>query len=250
MIREILDALRGCLTTFVVCAIGYPAVVYGLGHTLFPRQAEGSLIEREGGVVGSTLIAQPFASDRYYHPRPSAAGASGYSADAASGSNLGSNNPVLRDRIADAAAILIADKTGDADLKLNLERLGAIQAERKALQEVKEPTSADAIARLDGEMTAARAQVLARSAELGKSAAALVPVDLVTASDAGLNPEISPEAALYQANRVAEARKIPTVRVIASIESHTERSARLIGAPPRVNVLRLNLALDGVETSR
>ena len=99
MLREIMHALIACVVTFALCAVAYPAAVYFAGHSLFPRQAAGSLIERDGKVVGSELIAQPFASDKYFSPRPSAAGANGYAADAASGSNLGATNPALRDRI-------------------------------------------------------------------------------------------------------------------------------------------------------
>ncbi len=105
MIRETVDALRACLVTFVICVIAYPAVVYGVGHALFPKQAEGSLIERDGKVIGSELISQPFASDKYIWPRPSAAD---YKADAASGSNLGTKNPDLRKKIADRAEALKA----------------------------------------------------------------------------------------------------------------------------------------------
>ena len=132
-------------STFVLCAVAYPAVVWGLAQLLFPRQAEGSLIYGADGrtVIGSELIAQPFESDRYFHPRPSAVD---YKADAAGGSNLGTNNPDLRKAIADRAEALKATPEHPA------------------------------------------------------------PVDLVTASGSGLDPDISPEAAVYQAPRVAAAR--------------------------------------------
>lgn len=184
MIREASNALLACFLTFVLCAVAYPAAVYLVGHTLFPKQAEGSLIERDGKVIGSSLIAQPFASDKYFSPRPSAAGANGYSADAASGSNLGTTNPALRETIE------------------------------------------------------------ARAKALGATPENPVPVDLVTASGAGLDPDISPEAAKYQAAKVAKARKMPIEKVNALIDSHIETSGAIIGAPPRVNVLLLNLALD------
>ena len=96
MIRETVDALARLLVTFVLCAVAYPAVVWGLGQLAFPHQAEGSLIYgRDRTVIGSELIAQPFASDRYFHPRPSAVD---YKADATGGSNLGPKNPDLRTR--------------------------------------------------------------------------------------------------------------------------------------------------------
>ena len=187
MIRQTVTALLACLVSFILCAVAYPVAVWGLAQLVFPHQAEGSLIHnRERTVIGSELVAQPFASDAYFHPRPSAVD---YKADAAGGSNLGSKNPDLRRKIA--------------------ERAGALKA------------------------TAERP----------------VPVDLVMASGSGLDPHISPEAAEYQLQRVAAARGLPEGRVRALIEAHTERSGAIIGAPPRVSVLRLNLALDGERPS-
>lgn len=246
MIRETVNALLACVVTFAVCAVAYPAAVYGLGHTLFPGQAEGSLIEREGKVIGSRLIAQPFASEKYFSPRPSAAGASGYAADAASGSNLGTTNPALRDRIAMDAARRVAAESGDPDLRAGLDRLDAAQAGLKARKEIKEPSPADvaAIAKLEGEVAAAQARALDRSAEMGKADGSPVPVDLVTASGAGLDPDISPEAARYQAARVAVARKLSVDVVLKRIDDRIDRSGAIIGAPARVNVLLLNLGLD------
>ena len=158
MIRETVHALLACVVTFLVCAVAYPAVVYGVGHTLFPRQAGGSLIEVDGKVVGSELIAQPFASDRYFSPRPSAAGSTGYSADAASGSNLGTTNPALRDRIALDAARQIAARTGDSDLKATLDRFDAVSADLKTRKDIKEPNQADtdAITKLEADVATAQ----------------------------------------------------------------------------------------------
>ena len=182
MIRETVNALLACVVTFALCAVAYPATVWGLGRVAFPDQAEGSLIRsREREVVGSSLIGQPFASSRYFAARPSAVDSN---ASAAGGSNLGTTNPDLRKKVA--------------------ERAEALQA------------SADAPA----------------------------PLDLVTASGSGLDPHISPEAARYQAARVALARNLPIGRVRELIAGHTDRSGAIIGAPPRVNVLLLNLALD------
>src|SRR4051794_35498783 len=187
MFHEIRTALAACLVTFVLCAVAYPAAVWGLGQLLFPRQAEGSLIySRDRRVIGSELVAQPFASDRYFHPRPSAVD---YKADATGGSNLGPKHPDLRQKIAERAEALKAT------------------AERPA------------------------------------------PVDLVMASGSGLDPHISPEAAEYQVRRVAAARGLAEERVRALMDAHTERSGAILGAPPRVNVLRLNLALDSERTS-
>ena len=181
MIREIRNALTACVLTFVLCAVAYPAVVWGLSWAIFPRQAAGSLIERDGKVIGSELIAQPFPSDRYFRPRPSAVD---YKADAAGGSNLGSKNPELRKKIEE------------------------------------------------------------RAAALGATAQNPAPVDLVTASGSGLDPHISPEAAFYQLPRVAKARKMAESKLRSLVEAHIERSGAIFGAPPRVNVLLLNLALD------
>jgi potassium-transporting ATPase KdpC subunit len=182
MIRETANALLACAVSFALCAVAYPALVWGLAQLAFPRQAQGSLISgRDRTVIGSELVAQPFASDRYVHPRPSAVD---YNSAAAGGSNLGPKNPTLR------------------------------------------------------------AQVAARARALGATPRRPAPVDLVTASGSGLDPHISPEAAHYQAARVAAARQWPIARLGALIDAHTERSGAILGAPPRVNVLRLNLALD------
>jgi len=185
MIRETITALLACVVSFLLCAIAYPLVVWGLAQLAFPHQAQGSLLyDRDRSVIGSELIAQPFASDRYFQPRPSAVD---YKADAAGGSNLGTKNPDLQKKIVERALAL------------------------KATPE--KP----------------------------------VPVDLVTASGSGLDPEISVAAAIYQVPRVAAARQLPESRIRDLVEKSTDRSAALIGAPPRVNVLKLNLALDGAQ---
>jgi len=182
MLREAGLALRACAVTFVLCAVAYPAVVWGLAQLLFPSQSEGSLIYGDDRtVIGSELVAQRFESDRYFHPRPSAVD---YKADAAGASNLGTNDPGLRKAIAG--------------------RVDALKATRERP----------------------------------------VPLDLVTASGSGLDPDISPEAAAYQAPRVAAARRIPIARVRELVGLWTNRSGAILGAPPRVNVLRLNRALD------
>jgi potassium-transporting ATPase KdpC subunit len=188
MLHETRTALAACVVTFVLCAVAYPAAVWGIAQLAFPHQAAGSLVlRRDRTVIGSELVAQPFASDRYFQPRPSAAG---YKADAAGGSNLGTKSPDLRK------------------------------------------------------------QVVERVAALGANSQRPAPADLVTASGSGLDPDISPESAYYQAPRVARARGMPEDRVRALIGQAVSRSGALIGAPARVNVLMLNLALDGEELSR
>ncbi|HEY2157505.1 MAG TPA: potassium-transporting ATPase subunit C [Isosphaeraceae bacterium] len=246
MLRETIDALRACLVTFVICVVAYPAVVYGVGHTLFPKQAEGSLIERDGKVIGSELIAQPFGSDKYFQPRPSAAGPNGYAADAASGSNLGTKNPALIDRITVDVAKQVIAHDGNADVKARLEKLDSLQSNLKAKNEIngKTPADIEAIAKLEEGVSAAKSDLKAALASVAKTAKELVPADLVTASGGGLDPHISPESADYQAARVASARGADVSKVRDLITRHTERSAETVGAPPRVNVLLLNLDLD------
>jgi K+-transporting ATPase ATPase C chain len=182
MIRETVRAFGACLVSFVVCAFVYPVIVWGIGKFAFPAKAEGSLVySRDRTVIGSELVAQPFTTDRYFHPRPSAVD---YKADAAGGSNLGTNNPALRDQVK--------------------QRTDALKAtpDRPA------------------------------------------PVELVTASGSGLDPHLSPEGAHYQAARVAAARNRPVDEIDRLIDFHVEHSGALFGGPERVNVLRLNLALD------
>jgi K+-transporting ATPase ATPase C chain len=186
MMKALTMALRACAVTFILCSVAYPAIVLGLAQLLFPAQAEGTLVYGADGrtVIGSELLAQRFESDRYFHARPSPVD---YHADAAGGSNLGTNNPDLRKAIASRAQALKA------------------------------------------------------------STSRPVPVDLVTASGSGLDPEISPEAAHYQAARVAAARGLPIEEVRRQIDALTNRSGTILGAPSRVNVLLLNLALDRVQ---
>jgi len=174
------------LLTTVLFGLGYPLLLTVLAGVLFPHKAAGSLILKDGQVIGSELLAQSFTSDRYFHPRPSAAG-SGYDATSSGGSNLAQSNTKLVQRI-----------QGDID-KL-------------------------------------------QAANPGKP----VPIDLVTTSGSGLDPDITPDAAYYQASRVARARGLPEDRVRTLIEKHiTGRQLGFLGEP-RVNVLLLNLDLDSL----
>ncbi len=247
LIKETVNALAACVVSFVLCAVAYPAAVWGLGQLFFPEQAEGSLVySRDRTVIGSELIAQPFTSDAYFHPRPSAAGANGYAADAASGSNLGTKNPALRQRITMDVVRRVQQHTGDATLKALIDQLDAQQAELKAKNEITEKSKADteAIAKLEEQVAATQALVVTGAMKLGEDKENLVPPDLVTASGGGLDPHISPESARYQAGRVAAARSLPVARVLALINANTDHSGAIIGAPPRVNVLKLNRVLD------
>jgi K+-transporting ATPase ATPase C chain len=172
------------LVTALLLGIGYPLVVTGVAAVMFPHKASGSLILKDGQVIGSELLAQSFTSDKYFHPRPSAAG-NGYDATASGGTNLAQSSAKLVQRI-----------QGDID--------------KLAAQNPGKP----------------------------------VPIDMVTTSGSGLDPDITPDNAAYQAARVAKARGLTEDQVQSLIAQHTTgRDFGFLGEP-RINVLELNLALD------
>jgi K+-transporting ATPase ATPase C chain len=182
--KNLLIAVLMTVATTVLLGIIYPLVVTALAQLLFHDKANGQLIERNGDVIGSRIIGQPFVSDRYFHSRPSAAGA-GYDAANSSASNLGPTNQKLIDRI-----------NGDV-----------------ATAHSENPTTP-------------------------------VPIDLVTTSASGLDPDITPAAALFQVPRIARVRGLSEDTVRALVQSHIQQRQFGFLGEPRVNVLALNLALD------
>ncbi|HXH66137.1 MAG TPA: potassium-transporting ATPase subunit KdpC [Candidatus Limnocylindrales bacterium] len=184
MKRELILALRFTVVTTLVFGLIYPLGLTGVSKLFFPRQAAGSLVEKNGQVVGSKLIGQSFNSDKYFHARPSAAG-NGYDASTSSASNLAPTNQALVDRVKSDVGKLQQENPGVA-----------------------------------------------------------IPVDLVTASGSGLDPEISPAAAEFQIPRVAKARGMSVDSLRNLVARHSQTRTWGIFGEPRVNVLELNLELD------
>jgi potassium-transporting ATPase KdpC subunit len=196
MLKEIRPAIIILVLLTLITGLAYPLAMTAIAGVVFPKQAEGSLVERDGKVVGSALIGQEFKDDKYFHGRPSATSMADpadatktvpapYNAANSSGSNLGPTSKALNDRV-----------------KEDVDKLKA------------------------------------------ENPSAAVPIDLVTTSGSGLDPDISPEGALFQVPRVAKARNLPEGRVRQLVADNTAgRLGGLLGEP-RVNVLELNLALD------
>jgi K+-transporting ATPase ATPase C chain len=194
----------GVLAFTVLCGLLFPAVITGIAQAVFPHQANGSLITHGGRVVGSELIGQTFSAPGYFHPRPSAAGA-GYDGGASSGTNLGPTSDKLINGI-----------------------------HKKLENGEDDPGNYDGIR----DLAAAFRQ------ENGLAEGAPVPPDAVTRSASGLDPHISPVNAGLQAARVAKARGISEQTVLGLIRANTQGRQFGILGEPRVNVLKLNLALD------
>jgi K+-transporting ATPase ATPase C chain len=192
-VKTFTTALIATAVLTVLTGIVYPLAIWGLAQTIFPAQANGSLVVKGNNVVGSAIIGQNFSSPRYFQPRPSAAGDKGYAADNSSGSNLGPTNKALIDAV-----------------KLRLKNFVESNPGTDPHQ---------------------------------------VPVDMVTASGSGLDPEISPAAAELQAARVAHARGISEDQVRQLIAENTRHRSVGIFGEPGVNVLLLNLALDRAARS-
>lgn len=186
--------LRPALSVFVllsaITGLAYPLAVTGIAGAVFPEQAAGSLIFKDGKPVGSRLIGQPFSDPGHFWGRPSATAPQPYNAAASSGSNQGPLNPALEDAVKGRIAAL-------------------------------------------------------RAADPGNGAP--IPADLVTASGSGLDPHISPAAALWQLGRVARNRGLPEAQVRALVDANTEGRQWGFLGEARVNVLALNLALDALQ---
>jgi potassium-transporting ATPase KdpC subunit len=196
MLKEIRPAIVLLVALTLITGLVYPLAITGIAGVLFPYQAQGSLIERDGMVVGSELIGQAFTDDKYFHGRPSA-----------------TNTPDPNDPTKNVDAPYNAANSGGSNLG---------------------PTSKTLADRLQGDVDKLKAE----------NPSAAVPLDLVTTSGSGLDPDISPAAALFQVPRVAKARNLSEDRVRELVQEQTEgRFLGLLGEP-RVNVLALNLALD------
>ena len=183
-------ALLTLIVLSVLTGLIYPLLVTGVAAVCCARQAQGSLIQQGGKLVGSSLLGQPFDDPKYFWPRPSATTPQPYNGASSAGSNLGPTNPA---------------------------QLDAVKAQLAALQQADPDNKSP------------------------------VPVDLVTASGSGLDPQVSPAAAEYQVTRVARARGIDPQRLRGLVAAHTQGRQLGVLGEPRVNVLELNLALDALH---
>ncbi len=200
MWREVRPAIVLIVALTLITGLAYPLAMTGIAGAIFSNQAQGSIVERDGKVVGSALIGQEFTSDRYFHGRPSATTA-----------------PDPADSTKTVPAPYNAANSGGSNLG---------------------PTSKALSERVQGDVEKLKAE----------NPSAAVPLDLVTTSGSGLDPHVSPDAAYFQIPRIAKARKLPEERLRQLVSEHIEGRMLGILGEPRVNVLKLNLALDGVRS--
>lgn len=198
MLREVRPAIVMIVCLTILTGLVYPLALTGLAQVLFPWQANGSLVERDGKVIGSALIGQNFTRPGYFHGRPSA--------------------------------------TTDTDPKDPSKTIPAPYNAANSGGSNAGPTSKALIERIQGDVKALKEE----------NPGTPIPVDLVTTSASGLDPDISPAAALFQVPRVAKERGLPEDRVRALVTSHIEGRFLGVIGEPRVNVLELNMALDAL----
>lgn len=185
MRRNLITSILYTIVSVIVLGVLYPLLMTGLAQALFPKKANGQLMTKNGVIIGSRIIGQPFTGASYFHGRPSAAGSTGYDASSSGGSNYGPTNKKYIDRVEDSVADFQKENPGVS-----------------------------------------------------------VPIDLVTTSASGLDPDITPAAAAFQIPRIAQARGLSEERLRQLIAQHTEQRQFGFLGEPRVNVLELNLQLD------
>src|SRR5262245_26395024 len=241
MLKELKPAFLMMLVMTVLTGLLYPAVITGISQVVFKDQANGSLIVKDGQVIGSRLIGQNFTKDEYFHPRPSSAGSSGYDPTATAGSNLGPTSAKLFNgttKVDDKTMQEVVDFDGIknrvvhycVDNGLPYESsvsLDSFKDAKGSLDDVK-------LIKAFGD----------DKAPLTFACKTPIPADAVTASASGIDPHISPRNAEIQAAHVAKARGVPVDQVQALVAEHTEGRTWGVLGEPRVNVLELNLTLD------
>ena len=201
MLKQIRPAILMIVLFTVLTGLAYPLGMTGLGQLLFPHQANGSLVEKNGQVAGSELIGQNFTSAKYFHGRPSP-----------------TSEPDPKDATKTVSVPSAADNSSGSNLG---------------------PTSKALITRVKGDVATLHAE----------NPTVAVPVDLVTTSASGLDPDITPAAALFQVPRVAKARGLPAAAVQALVQSHVQGRTFGILGEPHVNVLKLNMDLDAMHAT-
>jgi K+-transporting ATPase ATPase C chain len=252
--RQLFPATVLLLVFAVICGIIYPAVTWAVGNVAFKHKAQGSFVTRNGQVVGSSLIAQNFADKsgnalpQYFQPRPSNAGA-GYDPTSSGASNLGPGDARLVGFIPGLNTVDLNGNTSKTNPFATPSDPYCVPEDAKTSSPVISPSSGQQYAKnKDGTYVCDPNTVPERAIAYrqlnGLAANATVPVDAVTASYSGLDPDISPENADLQAQRVATARHLPLAQVQALIKSHTNGRALGFLGEKTVNVLDLNLALD------